>query len=93
MTSEFFNPEKRIINHNPSPMTNVYTKYCKTNFILDFHWEMSKAQVHSPVSKENETGERNWKHWSSTATMTWKKDMKNAVLFLSIFNASQDFSF
>lgn len=52
---------------------------------------MSKDQVHSSVSKENETGESNWKHWSSAAT--WRKDMKNAVLFLSIFNALQGFSF
>lgn len=73
-------------------MTNVYMQYYKKIFILDFR-EMSKAQVHSPVFKENETGKSNWKHWSSAATMTWKKDMKNAVPFLSMFNALQDFSF
>lgn len=64
--------------------------------IWDFYWETSKAQVHCSVSEENETGENNWKQWRSATTMTWsgkQRENNAAVVFLSILNASQDFSF
>lgn len=60
----------------------------------DFYWETSKAQVHSSVSKENETGENHWEQWRSATTTTGRKKWENnaVVVFLSILNASQDFS-
>lgn len=78
MTSDFFNPEKK--NHKSKPkLSVVYMQYSKKNFNWDFYCEMSKAQVHSSASKENEAGESNWKQWSSAMTMTWRKDKKTTL--------------